>query len=59
MKFTENKKVFYNGLKYTIPVSIVNSLVEIILITKLQGKFLKEVVKSDNELAPVDLGYTR
>jgi hypothetical protein len=39
IKFTENKSALRNGLKYTLPISIVNSIVELVAIINLQGKF--------------------
>ena len=59
IKLTENKKVFRNGIKYTLPVSIINSVIEVFMILKLQGKFLKDPPQSENELKPVDFGFTQ
>jgi len=39
--FTGAKSAFKNGLKYTLPVSIVNSILEVFMISKLEGRFLK------------------
>lgn len=33
--FTEAKSVFRNGLKYTLPISILNSFLEVFMISKL------------------------
>ncbi len=41
VRFTQNKSAFKTGLKYTLPISIINSIIEVLTITKLSGKFLK------------------
>lgn len=59
IKFTERKNVFRNGLKYTLPVSIINSILEVITIIKLEGKFLKTDNKPLNDLVVADTGEGR
>ena len=39
IKFTENKSALRNGLKYTLPISVANSVIELLAIINLQGKF--------------------